>query len=184
MIQPALPKSLSGRLASGCLAVLVLFAAFVGWIVWQIERPFYGPVSISPDGEWRVWLQRPHGSMEPKFYSVMIAGNRWFGNDPPCEIGGITNWGAEHYTRFRWANGRTIWLDYGIADRDTSRVGTPWIGGKGCPPLRLVPRHDPALDKSASATNDMNMDYAVPVREDPAIAAMSEEMERSNAQTH
>ncbi|WP_288411794.1 hypothetical protein [uncultured Sphingomonas sp.] len=179
----ALPKSLWGRIAVGCMAILMLFAAFIGVIVWQMGRPFYGPVSVSPDREWRVWLQRPHGSMEPKFYSVMVARRRWFGNGPSCEIGGLTNWQAENYTRFRWVDARTVRLDYGIADRDTARAGAPWAD-RSCPPARLILRHDRALDGAASTANDMNMDYAVPVREDPAIAAMSEEMERSNAQTH
>ncbi len=148
----------------GCLLVVFVFASVIGLIVSRFGAPYESPGSVSPDGKWRAWLERPNGSMEPMFYTLRVRPNSIF-ETPVCDVALVSNWFAERYSRIAWPGKDMMRFDYGIAERDTGGDGAPRILPipKDCAGLVVRARHDRSLDATASRENEINNNYAVPV---------------------
>jgi hypothetical protein len=147
----------------GCLFLLLAaIAAVIGLFIYAVAPPpLRSAAVVSPDGKWRAWLQRPQGSMEPIFYTLRLQSRGIFGAHPVCNLAVISNWGVESTTRLSWPTAAVLQFDYGIAPRDKLRQGAPQPKPvpAGCAPVRLVTRHDPALDGATGRANVGNMHY-------------------------
>ena len=152
------------RPLGGCLTAILIPVLGVAWIIKEIGSPYQSPGWISPQRQWRVWLERPDGSMEPMYYTIKARRESIFAT-PSCEVGFLSNWYAERYTQAVWKSSSHMMLEYGLSNRDTGKTGVPKIVPipRECAGLAIETRRNYALDAAATAANGSNHNYAVPI---------------------
>lgn len=151
------------RWVGGSLVALVLLAVGLVALVWYAFQPNVTERARAPGWLWVARLERPAGSMEPKYYSVHIAASPLVGGDD-CLVARVTGWEAEDYVRLSWPARNTLLLRYGRPRLDRQGVSVPVrqdVTGV-CARFRVVLREDPSLAAAATVANVPNGDYPHP----------------------